>query len=126
MRYYGYRRWRDDPHRKSREMKKAAPIVTAAMFALGLVSAGLAQTVQTPKKPAVKTATPAAQTPAGAWAEVAKPESAKPGEKGGAKEVVKPGEAKKETKKETRKEAKQVRAEEKKSAAPERSQPEKK
>ena len=106
-------------------MKKAATTVTTAMFTLGLVSAGLAQTAQTPEKPG-EDGNPAAQTPAGAWAEVAKPEAAKPGEKGGAKEVVKPGEAKKETKKETRKEAKQVRAEEKKSAAPERSQPEKK
>jgi hypothetical protein len=95
-------------------MKKVVTTITAAIFALGLVSAGLAQTTQTPEKPAVKTETSA---PA-----VAKPEVAKP-------EVAKPGEAKKEVKgakKETKKEVKQGKDDKKPSAPVEKTQPEKK
>jgi hypothetical protein len=105
-------------------MKKVVITITAAIFALGLTSVGLAQTTQTPPKPEVKQESTAVQTPA------AKPEVTKPGEKAGAKEAVKPGEAKKETTKEAKKEAKKVAKKsktEKKSGAPvEKSQPEKK
>jgi hypothetical protein len=107
-------------------MKKVVTTITAAIFALGLVSAGLAQTTQTPEKPAVKTETSA---PAVAKPEVAKPEVAKPGEKPAAKEAVKPGEAKKEVKgakKETKKEVKQGKDDKKPSAPVEKTQPEKK
>jgi hypothetical protein len=102
-------------------MKKVVTTITAAIFALGLTSAGLAQTTQTPAKPEVKKEATTVQTPAGK-PEVTKPEAAKPGEKAGAKEAVKPGEAKKDTSKEAKK-GKNV----KKSGAPvEKSQPEKK
>ena len=53
-------------------MKKVVITITAAIFALGLTSAGLAQTTQTPAKPEVKKESTAVQTPA------AKPEAAKP------------------------------------------------
>ena len=112
-------------------MKKVVTTISAAIFALGLTSVGLAQTTQTPAKPEVKQESTAVQTPA-AKPEVTKPEAAKPGEKAGAKEMVKPGEAKKETAKEA-KEAKKAKKQakkdktEKKSGAPvEKSQPEKK
>jgi hypothetical protein len=101
-------------------MKKVVITITAAIFALGLTSAGLAQTTQTPAKPEVKKESTAVQTPA------AKPEVTKPGEKAGAKEAVKPGEAKKETTKEAKKEAKKAKTEKKSSAPVEKSQPEKK
>lgn len=104
-------------------MKKVVTTITAAIFALGLVSAGLAQTTQTPAKPEVKKESTAVQTPA------AKPEVTKPGEKAGATEAVKPGEAKKETTKEAKKVAKQAAKKDKteKCGAPvEKSQPEKK
>jgi hypothetical protein len=78
-------------------MKRVVPTLTAAIFALGLVSAGLAQTSQTPEKPKVKTETSA---PA-----VVKSEVAKPGEKTGAETTVKPG-VKKATKKAAKKEKK--------------------
>ncbi|MFI5330216.1 MAG: hypothetical protein ACHQ2F_04160 [Desulfobaccales bacterium] len=104
-------------------MKKVVTTISAAIFVLGLTSAGLAQTAQTPAKPEVKQESTAVQTPA------AKPEVTKPGEKAGAKEMVKPGEAKKETTKEAKKVAKQAAKKDKteKCGAPvEKSQPEKK
>ena len=80
-------------------MKKVVTTITAAIFALGLVSAGLAQTTQTPAKPEVKkessaVATPVAPKEAGK-PEVTKPgavktEAAKPGEKPAAKEAGRP------------------------------------
>ena len=102
-------------------MKKVVTTITAAIFALGLVSAGLAQTAQTPEKPAVKTETSA---PA-----VVKPEAAKPE---AAKEAVKPGDTKKETKdivkkdKKDKKDAKKGKDDKKAGAPVEKSQPEKK
>jgi hypothetical protein len=123
---------------ENQEMKKVVTTITAAIFALGLVSAGLAQTAQTPAKPEVKQESTTVQTPAAkpeaakpeaAKSEVTKPEAPKTGEKPAAKEAVKPGEAKKETK-EAKKAAKketQKGKDEKKSGAPvEKSQPEKK
>ncbi len=50
-------------------MKKVVTTISAAIFALGLTSAGLAQTTQTPAKPEVKQESTAVQTPA------AKPEA---------------------------------------------------
>ena len=111
--------------------------ITAAIFALGLVSAGLAQTTQTPVKPEVKKESTVVQTPSAkpeaAKPEVTKPEAAKTGEKSTAKETVKPGDTKKETKdvakKDTKKAAKKGNdcKDGKKSGAPvEKSQPEKK
>ena len=109
-------------------MKKVVTTITAAIFALGLVSAGLAQTTQTPAKPEVKKESAAVQTPA-AKPEVTKPEAAKPGEKSTVKEAVKPGdkqETKKDTKKEAKKEAKKGKDEKKSGAPVAKSQPEKK
>ena len=106
-------------------MKKVVTTITAAIFALGLVTAGLAQTTQTPAKPEVKKESPAVQTPVAkpevAKPEVAKPgaakpEAAKPGEKPATKEAVKPGDTKKETKKVPRKSAKKDKT--RKSPAP--------
>ena len=100
-------------------MKKVVTTITAAIFALGLVSAGLAQTAQTPEKPAVKTETSAPTA-------VVKPEVAKPE---AAKEAVKPVDTKKETKaakKEAKKAAKKSKDEKKAGAPVEKSQPEKK
>ena len=119
-------------------MKKVVTTITAAIFALGLVSAGLAQTAQTPAKPEVKQESTAIQTPAAkpevAKPEVSKPEAAKPeaaktGEKPAAKEAVKPGDTKKETKdvaKKDKKDAKKGKDEKKSGAPVEKSQPEKK
>jgi len=116
-------------------MKKVVTTITAAIFALGLVSAGLAQTTQTPAKPEVKKESTAVQTPAAkpeatkpeaAKSEVSKPEAAKAGEKSAVKEAVKPGETKKETKKVAKKEAKKGKDEKKSGAPVEKSQPEKK
>jgi hypothetical protein len=114
-------------------MKKVVTTITAAIFALGLVSAGLAQTTQTPAKPEVKkeagaVATPAAPKEAGK-PEVAKPgavktEAAKPGEKPAAKEKGKP--LTKKEKKEAKKQAKKDKAAKKSGAPVEKSQPEKK
>lgn len=107
-------------------MKKVVTTITAAIFALGLVSAGLAQTAQTPEKPAVKTETSA---PAAVKPEVAKPEAAKTGEKPATKEAVKPGDTKKETKdvaKKDKKDAKKGKDEKKSEHPVEKSQPEKK
>ncbi len=102
-------------------MKKVVTTITAAIFALGLVSAGLAQTTQTPAKPEVKKESTAVQTPA-AKPEAAKPEAAKAGEKSAVKEAVKPGETKKVTKKVAKK-----GTDEKKSGDPvAKSQPEQK
>ncbi len=110
-------------------MKKVVTTITAAIFALGLVSAGLAQTTQTPAKPEVKKESSAVQTPA-AKPEVTKPEAAKPGDKAAAKEVVKPGDTKKDTKdvakKVSKKDAKKGKDEKKSGAPVEKSQPEKK
>ncbi len=110
-------------------MKKVVTTITAAIFALGLASAGWAQTAQTPAKPEVKKEAPVVQTPA-AKPEVTKPEAAKPAEKPAAKEAVKAGETKKETKdvakKEVKKEAKKGKDEKKSGAPVEKSQPEKK
>lgn len=107
-------------------MKQVVTTITAAIFALGLVSAGLAQTTQTPAKPEVKkeagaVATPAAPKEAGK-PEVTKPgavqtEAAKPGEKPAAKEAGKPL---------TKKQAKKAKAAKKSGAPVEKSQPEKK
>ena len=85
-------------------MKKVVTTITAAIFALGLTTAGLAQTTQTPAKPEVKQESTAVQTPA-AKPEAAKPEVSKPVT---GKEAVKPGEAKKETTKEAKKAAKKA------------------
>jgi len=94
-------------------MKKVVVTITAVVFALGLAGAGLAQTVTTTEKPAVKTEAPAVP------ATVAPKEAAKPAEKPavkeaakpGAKEEVKspehPGKTTKAAKKEAKKEAKQ-------------------
>ena len=83
-------------------MKKVVTTITAAIFALGLVSAGLAQTTQTPAKPEVKKESSAVTTPA-APKEAGKPEVTKPGavKKPAAKEAGKPL-----TKKQARKQAK--------------------
>jgi len=114
-------------------MKKVVTTITAAIFALGLVSAGLAQTAQTPAKPEVKQESTAVQTPAAkpeaTKPEVAKPEAAKTGEKPAAKEAVKPGDTKKQTKdvaKKDKKEAKKGKDEKKSEHPVEKSQPEKK
>lgn len=56
-------------------MKKVVVTRTAVVFGLGMAGAGLAQTVTTTEKPAVKTEAPAAS------ATVAPKEAAKPGEK---------------------------------------------
>ena len=114
-------------------MKQVVTTITAAIFALGLVSAGLAQTTQTPAKPEVKKeagalATPAAPKEAGK-PEVTKPgavqtEAAKPGEKPAAKEAGKP--LTKKEKKEAKKQAKKAKAAKKSGAPVEKSQPEKK
>lgn len=112
-------------------MKKVVTTITAAIFALGLVSAGLAQTAQTPVKPEVKKESTAVQTPAAkpeatkpeaAKAEVTKPEAAKAGEKSAVKAAGKPC----GTKKEAKKVAKKGTAEKKAGAPVEKSQPEKK
>ena len=106
-------------------MKKVVTTITAAIFALGLASAALAQTTQTPAKPEVKKESTAVQTPA-AKPETAKPEATKP-ETG--KEAIKPGETKKEVKgakKEVKKDAKQGKEEKKSTAPMEKPQPEKK
>jgi hypothetical protein len=109
-------------------MKKVVITISAAIFALGLTTAGLAQTAQTPAKPEVKQESTTVQTPA-AKPEAAKPEVTKPVEKAGAKEAIKPGEAKKETTKEAKKvakqEAKKAKTEKKSGAPVEKSQPEK-
>ncbi len=106
-------------------MKKVVTTISAAIFALGLTSAGLAQTTQTPAKPEVKKEATTVQTPA-AKPETAKPEVSKPAT---GKEAVKPGEAKKETtqaaKKAAKKEAKKGKTEKKAGAPVEKSQPEK-
>jgi hypothetical protein len=111
-------------------MKQVVTTVTAAIFALGLVSAGLAQTTQTPAKPEVKKETGAVATPA-ASKEAGKPavtkpgavqtEAAKSGKKSATKEAGKPL-----TKKEAKKQAKKAKAAKKSSAPVEKSQPEKK
>ncbi len=114
-------------------MKKVVTTITAAIFALGLASAGLAQTTQTPAKPEVKKEGTAVQAPV-SKPEAAKPgevksEAVKPGEKPAAKEVAKPGDIKKETKEVVKKEKKDAKKEktEKKVGAPvDKSQPEKK
>ena len=114
-------------------MKKVVTTITAAIFALGLVSAGLAQTTQTPAKPEVKKESSAVTTPAApkeaGKPEVTKPgavktEAAKPGEKPAAKEVGKP--LTKKEKKEAKKQAKKEKAAKKAGAPVEKSQPEKK
>ena len=74
-------------------MKKVVTTISAAIFALGLTTAGLAQTAQTPAKPEVKQESTAVQTPA-AKPEAAKPEVSKPVT---GKEAAKPGAAKKES-----------------------------
>jgi len=103
-------------------MKKVVTTITAAMFALGLTSAALAQTTQTPAKPEVKKESTAVQTPS-AKPEVTKPEATKPGEKAGAKEAAKPGETKKET---TKKDVKKGKTEKKTGTTMEKSHLEKK
>ena len=47
------------------KMKKVVTTITAAIFALGLVTAGLAQTTQTPAKPEVKKESTAVSDPGG-------------------------------------------------------------
>ena len=61
-------------------MKKVVTTISAAIFALGLTTAGLAQTAQTPAKPEVKQESTMVQTPA-AKPEAAKPEVSKPGKR---------------------------------------------
>lgn len=120
-------------------MKKVVTTITAAIFALGLTSAALAQTTQTPAKPEVKKESTTVQTPA-AKPEAAKPEAAKPeatkpeatkpeaAKPEAGSEAVKPGETKKDVK-EGKKDVKKDKKgkEEKKSTTPlEHPQPEKK
>ncbi len=96
-------------------MKKVVTTITAAIFALGLASAGLAQTTQTPAKSEVQKEGTAVTAPA------TKPETAT--------EAVKPGETKKEAKtvtKKNKKAAKKGKSEAKPGAPVEKSQPEKK
>ena len=80
-------------------MKKVVTLISASIFALGLASAGLAQTTQTPAKPEVKKEATAVKSE-------------------GCKEA-KPGKTKKEAKKVAKQTAKKGKAEKK-------SQPEKK
>ena len=123
-----------------KQMKKVVTTISAAIFALGLTSAGLAQTTQTPAKPEVKKESTTVQTPAAkpeaakpeaAKPEAAKPEAAKPEatKPEAGKEAVKPGETKKgtkEAKKEVKKEAKKGKEEKKSTVPMEKPQPEKK
>ncbi|MCL4501978.1 MAG: hypothetical protein M1438_08985 [Deltaproteobacteria bacterium] len=108
-------------------MKKVVTTITAAIFALGLTSAALAQTTQTPAKPEVKKESTVVQTPSAkpeaTKPEAAKPEAAKPGEKAGAKEAVKSSETKKEP---TKKDVKKGKTEKKTGAPMEKSHMEKK
>ncbi len=100
-------------------MKKVVTTITATIFALGLASAGLAQTTQTPAKPEVKKEATAVTTPA-APKETGKPEVVKPGavKSEAGKEVAKPAM--------TKKEAKAAKKAAQKEKAEKKSQPEKK
>jgi hypothetical protein len=108
-------------------MKKVVTTITAAIFALGLASAGLAQTTQTPAKPEVKKEATTVTTPA-TPKEAGKPEVVKPGavKSETAKEADKPVKTKKELKKEAKEAKKEAKKAAKKEKAEEKSQPEKK
>lgn len=83
---FSSRRWRYIPNSKQeKNIKKVVFTITAVVSALGLAGAGLAQTVTTTEKPAVKTEAPAAP------ATEAPKKAAKPGEKPAVKETPKPG-----------------------------------